>query len=818
MRLVKEIVSKGYWGLTLTVLLLTIFTVNAHPQSNYTADTETAQQFGAHEITLTGDGSVENPFEIEATVTFIPPTGQANAKTVDMFYDGNDTWRARVYVNEIGQWSWLSQSEDDALLNGQSGLFQAVESNLRGMLRPHPVNPRQWATDNGEWFLNISDTAYKLFNGAENHWQDYVRDNAEMGVTSVRSGALGGWEWSAEGEASNYPWDGDALTRFNLDKFQTADTRLQWMLDHYPDMYVQFIIFGNIDWQTDEVGLAWKELPSDVRANTMRYMIARWAAYPQLFWLVGNDMSCDEAFPNNRQFAREVGAYFAEHDPWNHLLSSSPARSQSFCFTEAQDANWVSYIHLEGGHELGAEWINDYTSVPMHIFLGEDYYEQDHPTRYPRYPRYFQRWLFWSWLLAGGSANYGGRYPVIHPYSYTELIPFTSNDIEWGRLEGLDSVPYIAPYFEQRAIDLSLFQPDQGLVSDLAGRDDNRRPLLMRRNFDEFIIYHPNAASGERDADVDHGRLARLRLDLRSADGTFVAEWYRPYDGIVQPGICVQGGDFKDLSAPWRGYDVVLRLVRETCSPPTPTPTVPAPTATATVISVVEDPRAGLQILYTFNEGSGDIVRDTSGVEEALDLTIEDVSAVTWIEGGLSVNSPTLITSTTTTTRLIEAIRSTNAMTLETWIQPANTSQNGPARIVTLSPDANMRYFSLGQGLGDSEPSSLYDMRLRTTMTDVNGIPSLSTQANTLATELSYVVYTRDATGTARMYLNGSEAANGTIGGDLSNWQDNGFHLALANELSLDRPWLGEYRFVAIYNRALSASEVEQNWMAGSER
>jgi hypothetical protein len=82
-------------------------------------------------------------------------------------------------------------------------------------------------------------------------------------------------------------------------------------------------------------------------------------------------------------------------------------------------------------------------------------------------------------------------------------------------------------------------------------------------------------------------------------------------------------------------------------------------------------------------------------------------------------------------------------------------------------------------------------------------------------TELSHVVYTRDATGVARIYVDGVERASGMVGGDFSNW-DGGFRLALANELTGDRPWLGEFYLVAIFNRALSQAEVSQNFEAGA--
>jgi hypothetical protein len=60
--------------------------------ANFTSGTDTAVEFGVHEIVLTGDGSVANPFDTIATVNFVPPSGQKNAKTVHGFHDADDTW------------------------------------------------------------------------------------------------------------------------------------------------------------------------------------------------------------------------------------------------------------------------------------------------------------------------------------------------------------------------------------------------------------------------------------------------------------------------------------------------------------------------------------------------------------------------------------------------------------------------------------------------------------------------------------------------------------------------------------------------------
>ena len=214
----------------------------------------------------------------------------------------------------------------------------------------------------------------------------------------------------------------------------------------------------------------------------------------------------------------------------------------------------------------------------------------------------------------------------------------------------------------------------------------------------------------------------------------------------------------------------------------------------------------GLQVLYTFREGSGTTVHDVSGVGVPLDLEMSDGSAVTWVPGGgLAIDSATLIASVGPATKVISACQGSNEITIDAWVRPANTTQDGPARIVTLSRDLYNRNFTLGQGLWGTLPSALYDVRLRTTATDNSGEPSLSTPDGSLTTELTHVVYTRDASGQARIYIDGVERASRTVGGDFSNW-DGGLRLALANELTGGRPWLGEFHLVAIYSRALSPS------------
>ena len=234
--------------------------------------------------------------------------------------------------------------------------------------------------------------------------------------------------------------------------------------------------------------------------------------------------------------------------------------------------------------------------------------------------------------------------------------------------------------------------------------------------------------------------------------------------------------------------------------------------ASPSVGRVIDD----LQVLYTFEEDSGTIAYDVSGVGTPLDLHTEDASAISWANGALIVHQPALIASDGPASNLIEAARTSDEVTIEAWIKPANTTQDGPARIVTLSQDLYNRNFTLGQGFWGTQPSALYNVRFRTTDTNPSGQPPLTTMDGSLSTDLTHVVYTRDASGIAKIFLNGVPWASKTVGGDLSNWNDT-YRLALANEFTGDRPWLGEFHLVAIYSHALTQAEVEQNFQAGAQ-
>ncbi len=155
-----------------------------------------------------------------------------------------------------------------------------------------------------------------------------------------------------------------------------------------------------------------------------------------------------------------------------------------------------------------------------------------------------------------------------------------------------------------------------------------------------------------------------------------------------------------------------------------------------------------LQVFYPFDEGSGATVNDQSGLSPALDLTVEDPANVSWGSDSLSINSPTRASNGTDSSKIFSLCTSTDEITVEAWVTPANTTQAGPARIVTQSLDGFNRNFTLGQN------GAAYQFRLRTTTNGLNGT-TVTLDGGVVQSSQQHVVATRDAAGNAFLYVDG---------------------------------------------------------------
>ncbi|GAA0855401.1 LamG domain-containing protein [Aliiglaciecola litoralis] len=214
---------------------------------------------------------------------------------------------------------------------------------------------------------------------------------------------------------------------------------------------------------------------------------------------------------------------------------------------------------------------------------------------------------------------------------------------------------------------------------------------------------------------------------------------------------------------------------------------------------------------WEFKTGTGTTAFDTSGVEPAMDLTLS--GDVDWIGGwGIQLVNGKAQSSTASSKKIHDLLTATGELSIEAWVVPANVTQEGPARIISYSGGSQARNVMLGQTLYN------YDYQLRTSNTDANGQPALSTPDGDeiLQASLQHVVITYDPVNGRQLYVNGENTGltDNVEVGNFNEWNDT-YAFVLGNEVSGDIPWAGSIRLVAVHNRALNAAQIAQNFEVG---
>lgn len=216
--------------------------------------------------------------------------------------------------------------------------------------------------------------------------------------------------------------------------------------------------------------------------------------------------------------------------------------------------------------------------------------------------------------------------------------------------------------------------------------------------------------------------------------------------------------------------------------------------------------------LYEFKTGAGTIAYDTSGVSPALDLTLSTTAAggYQWVGGwGIQFTGGKAQGLTTTSRKLRDMIGATGEYSIEAWAAPANVTQE-EARIVSYSGGLQTRNFMLGQTLYN------YDFFSRSSASpDLNGTALSTPDAReALQATLQHVVVTFSPVDGRRIFVNGELIVSSPGGSTIGTWDDT-LAFVLGNEASGNRPWLGTLRLVAIHNRALTQTQIRQNFDAG---
>ena len=215
--------------------------------------------------------------------------------------------------------------------------------------------------------------------------------------------------------------------------------------------------------------------------------------------------------------------------------------------------------------------------------------------------------------------------------------------------------------------------------------------------------------------------------------------------------------------------------------------------------------------LWEFKAGSGLTAFDTSGIEPFMHLSLD--GNVSWLGSyGLDFSGGKAWANTTTSKKLHDFIQSSGEYSIEAWVIPANVTQED-ANIVSLDAGSNQKNFALTQTLYN------YNFHNRSSSSDSNGEPFISTEdaGEILQSSLQHVVVTYDPVAGRKTYVNGVliNVSDPTIEPTtLSGWDDT-FAFVLGNSSANSKNWSGKLRMVAMHNRVLNETQIQQNFDVG---
>jgi hypothetical protein len=219
--------------------------------------------------------------------------------------------------------------------------------------------------------------------------------------------------------------------------------------------------------------------------------------------------------------------------------------------------------------------------------------------------------------------------------------------------------------------------------------------------------------------------------------------------------------------------------------------------------------RVGLIGIWELDDAPGTTVVDTSDLVPTVPLTVSS-GMVTFSSGMMTVAGAAVISSAPKP-HLDRDAMNAGAVTLEAWVSPATGAQGAPGQPAVVS---GLSASIVSRNIALLQDGKRWVGRVRTT-TDANGGPDLTSSNDIVAGNMTHLVVVADATRRI-LYVNGQPDFVDQAPGPLLGW-DQSYKMVLGNESSGNRPWMGTFALVAMYARALTAAEVQTNYLAGSD-
>ncbi|MFG2925764.1 DUF5060 domain-containing protein [Streptomyces sp. NPDC048305] len=369
----------------------------------------TVERWGTFELTLAGpaDG---NPYrDVEFGADFCHGH---RVVPVDGFHDGDGVYRVRFMPDREGEWTYTTRSSAPAL-DAAAGGFTCTPAGPGNHGPVRVAGPRTFRYADGTPYLPFGTTCY--------HWthdedlkaeEETLRTLAASPFNKVRMCLLPTLDMEPPrlafpGQGPGRPRPGGLdRSRFDPVFFAHFEARVRDLLELGVEADV--IILHPYDrghWGVDDMS------PEEDRFF-VRYVVARLAAYRNVWWSVANEYDFNKA--KTVEDWTRIGQYLQRRDPYQHLRSIHNG-TRMYEYERIYDFGHAWTTHQSIQHwdaRQATEWLE---RVPKPVVIDEIGYEGVLGRRWGNLSGRTLLRQFWHGMAAGAYVGHGECFPEQDP-------------------------------------------------------------------------------------------------------------------------------------------------------------------------------------------------------------------------------------------------------------------------------------------------------------------------------------------------------------------------------------------------------------------
>ncbi len=316
--------------------------------------------------------------------------------SVEGFYDGDGTYKVRFMPDEVGTWRFQTDS-NVAALKGREGAFTCTAPQ-KGNHGPVSVrNTHHFGYADGTPYFPFGTTCYAWVHQAEDLQRQTLESLRTDPFNKMRMCIFPKWYQYNHGTPPRLPFPRSGETndysRFNPEFFQYIERRIADL--RAVNVEADLILFHPYyHW-------GFQEMPAEVDDRYLKYVIARFAAYRNVWWSLANefDLMRKKNSADWDRYARIV----TEADPYGHLRSIHYSKAP-YDYSRV----WCTHASLQDyAFDKAAGWRAEWRKP---VIFDECMYEGNINSRWGNLSGEEMTRRFWLCAVAGVYGGHGGTY------------------------------------------------------------------------------------------------------------------------------------------------------------------------------------------------------------------------------------------------------------------------------------------------------------------------------------------------------------------------------------------------------------------------